>query len=367
MTPYNFKGLQRLDWYIIRKFLVTFFMAILLLAVVTIIFDISEKIEDFIRREAPLKEIIFDYYVNFVPYFMNQYSPMFVFLTVIFFTSKMTQDSEVVAVLSSGISYHRFALPFLLSALFIATISLELGQWVLPHANGTRVEFEQKYNPWRKVKMGHDMHYKLENDHFVYLESFSAYNNTAYNFTLEDLSDGRLKSKITAESAQYDTLTGVWHLRNWFIRDYDEGMHDHIRSGRQMDTTLSLTRDDFFLNKFTIQRLNKRELNQLIEAQKMRGDATVNRALIEKNNRYAMPFSTIILTVIGLALCTKKKRGGMGWNLAAGTALAFSYILFMQFSEMFVITDTLPAYVAIWMPNLLYTVIAVVLYVKAPK
>ena len=363
----KFKGLQRLDWYIIRKFLVTFFVSILFLAVLIIIFDISEKIEDFIKREAPLHEIVFDYYVNWVPYFINQYAPMFVFLTVIFFTSKMTQDSEVVAILSSGISYHRFVLPFLLSACLIAVLSLELGQWVLPHANGVRVEFEQKYNPWRKVKIGHDMHYKLENDRFVYLESFSSYNNTAYNFTLEDLSGGHLHSKISAESAQYDTLTGVWHLRNWVIREYDDGMRDHIRSGRQMDTTLSLTRDDFFMNKFTIQRLNKRELNQLIEAQKMRGDASVNRALIEKNNRYSMPFSTIILTIIGLALSTKKKRGGMGWNLAAGTALAFSYILFQQFSEMFVITDTLPASIAIWMPNILYTIIAIVLYVKAPK
>ena len=364
---FKFNGLQRLDWYIIRKFLVTFFVSILFLAVLIIIFDISEKIEDFIKREAPLHEIVFDYYVNWVPFFINQYAPMFVFLTVIFFTSKMTQDSEVVAILSSGISYHRFVLPFVISALFIAVLSLELGQWVLPHANGKRVEFEQKYNPWRKVKIGHDMHYKLENDRFVYLESFSSYNNTAYNFTLEDLSDGHLHSKISAESAQYDTLTGVWHLRNWTRREYDEGMRDHIRSGRQMDTTLSLTRDDFFLNKFTIQRLNKRELDQLIDAQTMRGDATVNRALIEKNNRYALPFSTVILTIIGLALSTKKKRGGMGWNLAAGTALAFSYILFMQFSEMFVITDTLPANVAIWMPNLLYTIIAIVLYVKAPK
>ena len=364
---FKFNGLQRLDWYIIRKFLVTFFVAILFLAVLIIIFDISEKIEDFIKKEAPLQEIVFDYYLNWIPFFMNQYAPMFVFLTVIFFTSKMTQDSEVVAILSSGISYHRFALPFILSALFIAVLSMELGQWVLPHANGVRVEFEQKYNPWRKVKIGHDMHYKLEDDRFVYLESFSSYNNTAYNFTLEDLSGGRLHSKISAESAQYDTVTGVWHLRNWFIREYDEGMRDHIRSGRQMDTTLSLTRDDFFMNKFTIQRLNKRELNQLIEAQKMRGDASVNRALIEKNNRYSLPFSTIILTVIALALCTKKKRGGMGWNLAAGTALAFSYILFMQFSEMFVITDTLPASIAIWLPNYLYTIIAVVLYIKAPK
>ncbi len=361
------QGLQKLDWYIIRKFLVTFFSAILLLSVIIVIFDVSEKIEDFVRKEAPLREIVFSYYLNFIPFFINMYSPMFVFLTVIFFTSKMTQDSEVIAILSSGISYHRLMVPYLVSAVFIALLSLGLSQWILPHANARRVEFEQKYVSIRKVKMGHDMHYKLEDDHFVYLESFSAYNNTAYIFTLEDLTGGRLRSKITAESAQYDTVTGVWKLRNWFIRDYDEGMQDHIRSGRQMDTTLSLTREDFFRNRYTIQELNKTELNELIATQKMRGDASVNMSLIEKNNRYSLPFSALILTIIGVALCTKKKRGGMGWNLAAGTALGFSYILFMQFSEMFVITDTLPASIAIWLPNYLYALIAAVLYIKAPK
>ena len=359
--------IKRLDWYIIRKFVVTFFMSLLFLAVLIIIFDISEKIDDFVRKEVPIQEIAFDYYLNFVPYFMNQYSPMFVFLTVIFFTSKMTQDSEVVAILSSGISYHRLVRPYIISAALIAGFSLVMGMYILPPANAVRVDFEQKYNPYRKVKMGHDMHYKLEDDHFVYFESFSAYNNTAYNFTLEDLSGGRLNSKLTAESAQYDTPSGVWKLRNYFIRDYDEGLNDHIRSGRQLDTVLSMTREDFFRNRYTIQQLNQRELNELIDTQIMRGDASVNMSLIEKHNRFSLPVSAFILTIIGLSLCTKKKRGGMGWNLAAGTALGFSYILFMQFSEMFVVTDTLPAQVAVWLPNALYAIIAVVLYIKAPK
>ena len=360
-------GLRKLDWYIIRKFLVTFFMALLLLAVIIVIFDVSEKIEDFVRKDAPMKEIIVDYYLGFIPYFMNMYSPMFVFLTVIFFTSKMTQDSEIVAMLSSGISFHRLMVPYLVSAVLIMFMSMGLGMWVIPHQVGRKVDFEQKYIPRMKVKIGHDMHYKLENDHFVYLESFSVYNNTAYNFTLEDLSSGTLRSKITAESAQYDTITGRWKLRNWFIRDYDEGLGDHVRSGRQMDTVLSLTREDFFLNKYTITRLNEAELERLIKTQIQRGDASVNAALIEKNNRTAMPVSSIILTIIAVSLCTKKKRGGMGWNLAAGTALGFSYILFQQFSEMFVATDTLPASIAIWLPNYIYAIIAAVLYIKAPK
>ena len=149
--------IKRLDWYIIRKFMVTFFMSILFLAVLIIIFDISEKIDDFVRKEVPIREIAFDYYLNFVPYFMNQYSPMFVFLTVILFTSKMTQDSEIVAMLSSGISYHRIVRPYIISAAAIAIISLVAGMYILPPANAVRVDFEQKYNPWRKVKLGHDI------------------------------------------------------------------------------------------------------------------------------------------------------------------------------------------------------------------
>jgi lipopolysaccharide export system permease protein len=360
-------GLKKLDWYIIKKFLTTFFISILFLSVIVIIFDVSEKIDDFVRTEAPLHAIVFDYYINWIPYFMNMYAPMFVFLTVIFFTSKMTGDSEVIAILSSGISFHRLVVPYIVSSVIIAVISLGLGLWVIPHANGTRVDFEQKYIPRTRVKIGHDLHYKLEDDHYVYLESFSAYNNTAYNFTLEDLSGGHLRSKITAESAQYDTLTGKWKLRNYFIRDYGEGMTDHIRSGRQMDTVLSLTREYFFRNKFTIQRLNEPELDALITTQKERGDASVKHALIEKNKRFSLPLSAIILTIIGVSLSTKKRRGGMGLNLAAGTALGFSYILFMQFSEMFVATDTLPASIAIWLPNYLYAIIAAVLYIKAPK
>ena len=359
--------IKRLDWYIIRKFMVTFIMSLLFLALLIVIFDISEKIEDFVRKDVPIHEIVFDYYLNFVPFFMNQYSPMFVFLTVIFFTSKMTQDSEVVAMLSSGISFHRIVRPYFLSAAVIAVISLVAGMWILPRANATRVEFEQKYNPYRQVKMGQNMHYKLENDVFVYFRSFSAYNNTAYDFTMEDLHDGRLHSKLSAESAQYDTVSGVWKLRNYFIRDYDAGLQDHIRSGRQLDTCFSMTRDDFFRNRYTIQQLNQRELNELIKTQYMRGDSSVKMSLIEKHNRFSLPLSAFILTIIGLSLCTKKKRGGMGWNLAAGTGLGFSYILFMQFSEMFVVTDTLPAQVAVWLPNALYAIIAVVLYIKAPK
>ena len=360
-------GVKKLDWYIIGKFMGSFFVALALLTVIVIIFDVSEKIDDFVQKEAPLKAIIVDYYLNFIPYFMNMYSPMVVFLTVILFTSKMAQNSEIVAILSCGVSFHRMMVPYLVSAALVALLSLGLGLWVIPRANVTRVAFEQKYNPRAKVKFGHDMHYKLEDNKYVYIESFSGWNNTAYNFTLEQISDEHLVSKLSAESAQWDSLAGKWKLRNWFIREYGEGLQDRIRTGKQLDTTLSLTIDDFYYNEYTIERLDKKQLDQLIDTQVARGDATVMNAQMEKHRRYSMPLSAIILTVIGVALCSKKKRGGMGWNIAMGLALGFSYVLFEQFSKMFVVTGTLPAGIATWIPNILYALIAAILYFLAPK
>ena len=359
--------IKKLDKYIIGKFMGTFFLALGLLTVLVIIFDLSEKIDDFVQKEAPLKAIVFDYYLNFIPYFMNQYSPMVVFLTVILFTSRMAQNTEIVAILSCGTSFHRMMVPYMVSAAIVALLSLGLGLWVIPRANVTRVDFEQKYIPRAKVKFGHDMHYKLEDNKFVYIESFSSWNNTAYNFTLEQISDDHLVSKLSAESAQWDSLSGKWQLRNWFIREYGEGLQDRVRTGKQLDTAISLTVEDFYYNEYTIERLDKEQLDQLIETQIARGDATVMNAQMEKHRRYSMPLSAFILTIIGVALCSKKRRGGMGWNIAVGLALGFSYVLFMQFSKMFVVTGTLPAGIATWIPNILYALIAAFLYIIAPK
>ena len=360
-------GLKKLDWYIMKKFILTFFIAILLIIGIVIIFDISEKIDDFVSREAPLKAIIFNYYFNFVPYFMNMFSPLFVFISVIFFTSRLTANSEFVAILSCGVSYHRMMVPYIVSATLIALFSLSLNLWVIPQANKTRLAFEKQYIKDRSKHTDRDIHYKLENNRFVYVESFSTWNNTAYNFTLEELGDKHLLSKISAESAQWDSTRHTWRLKNYFIREYGEGLRDRIRSGKQLDTAISLTVEDFYRTKKTVQQLSRKDLDGLIRTQEERGDANVMFAKIEKNNRWSLPFSAFILTIIGVSLSTKKRRGGIGWNLAIGIALSFSYILFMKFSEMFVYTDTLPPGIAIWLPNIIFAVIAIVLYRLAPK
>ena len=358
---------KKIDAYIVSKFITTFFVALILIIGIVIIFDISEKIDNFVAKEAPLKAVIFDYYLNFIPYFMNMFSPLFVFITVIFFTSKMAADSEIIAILSCGISFHRMMVPYIFSATLIALLSLCLNLFIIPDANKTRLDFENQYVKTRYKSVGRNVHYQISPGEFVFAESFSSWNNTAYRFTLEKIVDNKMVSKISAESAVYNEEKNVWTLKKYFIRDYNNDLTDRIRSGKQLDTTLALSSKDFYLTEKTVETLNYHELNNLIDTQKMRGDANVKLALIEKNTRFALPFSAFILTIMGVALSSKKRRGGIGWNIGIGIALAFTYILFLRFSQMFVHTDTLPPVIALWLPNVVFAIIAGFLYKIAPK
>lgn len=360
---------RKIDWYIMKKFMMTFFIALILIIGIVIIFDISEKVDDFVEHQVTLKSIVFDYYLNFIPYFMNMFSPLFVFITVIFFTSRMAANSEIVAILSCGVSFHRMMVPYIASALLIALLSLGLNLWVIPHANIQRNDFEAKYIRYKdKSTASKNVHYQISPGQFVFVENFSKVSNTAYKFTLETVENNRLVSKLSAESAVWDEKVGGWRLRKYFIRDYAENsLHDRVRCGDRLDTVINLTITDFLRRKDTVENQDINELNDFIAMQRMRGDANVDFSLVEWHNRFALPFSAFILTILGVSLSSKKKRGGIGWNLAAGIALCFIYILFMKFSQMFVATGALPPWVAIWMPNFIFAIIAGVLYTLAPK
>ena len=262
-------GLKKIDKYIIKKFILTFFIALLLIIVIVIIFDISEKINHFVENKAPLKAIILDYYVNWIPYFMNMFSPLFVFITVIFFTSRMAADSEIIAILSCGVSYRRMMLPYIISAALIALLSLSLSLWVIPRSNVTRLQFESTYVKHRNPFSSNNVHYQIDTGKFVYVESFGSWNNTAYGFTLEDIKDNKLVSKLSAETAVWDSTSGSWRLNNYFIRDYTEGLEDRVRSGSKIDTVISLTVTDFYRNKNTVETLPIGQLNNLIAQQTM--------------------------------------------------------------------------------------------------
>ena len=355
-----------LDWYIFKKFMLTFVIALVLIIGIVIVFDISEKIDKFVANQAPLKAIIVDYYMNFIPFFVNMYSAMFVFISVIFFTSRMAANSEIIAILSGGISFHRMMVPYIVASAIIALVSLGLNLYIIPRSNQQRLLFEREFVKDKRTAV-RDVHYQISPGEFVYVESFSTWNNTAYRFTLESIENNQIVSKLSAETATWDSLSGSWRLKKYFIRDYTSGMSDQVRSGGQLDTVIALTVDDFYRNAQTVQTLPYNELQSLIRTQQMRGDSNIMYAQIEKHNRWAMPFSCIILTIIGVALSSRKKRGGLGWNLALGIALTFSYILFQRFAQMFVYTGIMPPGLAIWIPNFLFAIIAAILYRLAPK
>ena len=360
--------LKIIDWYIIKKFIGTYFLTLLIVIVIIVVFDISEKINHFVDNQVPLKEIVFDYFANFIPYIINMYSPMFVFITVIFFTSKLAQNSEIIAMLSNGIGFNRLLVPYLLSATFVAIFSLVLNLYVIPPANKVRLDFENKYVK-AKSALGttRDVHYQLEPGQFVYVESFSSMNATAYRFSLETIKDNKITSKLSAETAAWDTTINGWKLHNYFVRNYDQYGNEYVTVGKARDTVIDLTLEDFLRRSNVMQTLTVKELDQLIATQKMRGDKSVDYSLIEKYSRTALPFSAFILTIMGLALSSRKRRGGLGLNIGIGVGLCFSYILFQRFSEMFVRTGVMPPFVAIWLPNVVFTIIVLYLYRLAPK
>ncbi len=356
-----------LDRYIIKKFINTYLVAILLIIVIVIIFDISEKIDDFVDNQLTIKQIAMEYYIHFIPYFINMFSPLFVFITVIFFTSKLAGHSEIIAMLSGSISFRRLMYPYFLSSAAIAIFSLVLNLFIIPPANRERLEFESKYIKHQKFhNTSRNTHYQISPGEFVYVESFSTWNNTAYRFTLENIEDNRLKKKITAQTATWDTTAKAWTLKRYFIREYHND-REVITSGAQLDTVIALKLEDFYMRKNSFEAFNYWELENVIQMQRQRGDSMVKYSLVEKNKRFAVPFSAFILTMIGVSLSSRKRRGGIGLNLGIGIALSFSYILFLRFSEMFVVTDTLPPNIALWTPNILFTIIAIFLYRIAPK
>ena len=360
-------NIKKIDLYIAKKFIASFFLSLLLIIVVIIIFDLSEKIDYFVKNEAPLKAVIFDYYFNYIPYLVNMFASLFVFITVIFFTSRMAANSEIIAILSCGVSFHRMMVPYIASAVLIALLSLGLNLYIIPKSNATRIEFETKYIKRHNNYDTNNIHFQISPGQFVYIESFSRWNNTAYHFTIEDFDGHRLRRKVSAESAAWDTTFDGWSMRRVFIRDYSEGLSDRLEFHDQLDTVIALQLKDLFNNEKTVETLSIRNLNELIDRQKMRGDANVLYATIEQQRRLTMPFSAIIMTIIGVSLSARRRRGGIGWNIGIGIGLAFTYIFFLRMSEMFVWTDTLPPGIALWLPNVLFTIIAAVLYKHACK
>jgi lipopolysaccharide export system permease protein len=361
------KFIRRMDWYIIGKFLGTYFFAIALIISIAVVFDVNENIDKFINNKAPIKAIIFDYYMNFIPYFSNLFSPLFVFIAVIFFTSKMAENSEIIAMMSTGMSFKRLLRPYMISAAIIAALTYGLGAYVIPKGNVTRLNFEDRYKRKKKQEYVRNVQLEVDSGVIAYMERYENYNKTAYRFSLDKFVDKKLVSHLTARSATYDTTsTHKWTLKNYMIREMD-GMRETITKGDRLDSIIKMEPQDFLIMKGQQQTMTSAELNEYIAKQKRRGFANIKEFQIEYHQRIAMSFAAFILTIIGVSLSARKVKGGIGLYLGIGLALSFSYTLFQTVSATFAVNGNTPPFIAVWIPNILYTFIAIYLYKKAPK
>ena len=306
------KWVKRLDIYIIKKFLGTYFFAIALIISIAVVFDVNENIDRFINNKAPLKAIVFDYYMNFIPYFSNLFSPLFVFIAVIFFTSKLAENSEIIAMFSTGMSFKRMMRPYMISAAIISVVTFGLGAYVIPKGNVTRLDFEDRYKKKKKQEYVRNVQLEVDSGVIAYIERYENYNKTGYRFSLDKFDDKKLVAHLTARSVTYDTASvHKWTIKNYMIREM-EGMREKITRGDRLDTIIKMEPQDFLIMKGQQQTMTSPELKEYIDKQKRRGFANIKEFEIEYYQRIAMSFAAFILTTIGVSLSSRKMKGGMG-------------------------------------------------------
>jgi lipopolysaccharide export system permease protein len=368
VNPFNY--INKIDGYIIGKFIGTYFYSIILIISISIVFDINENLAKFTTNNAPLRAIVFDYYANFVPYFANLVSPLFVFIAVIFFTSKLAGNSEVIAMLASGMSFKRLLRPYMISAAIIAGLNFYLGAYVIPKGNVIRQNFESLYKSSnRKKTSATNVQLQVGKGVIAYISQYDDRNKTGYGFFLDKFEDKKLVSHMTANVIKYDTISDSryhWKAYNYKIRSL-EGMREKITSGIEIDTMIMMEPMDLIFSKGQQETFTSPELKRYISKQQERGSSNVVQYEVEYHKRIATCFASFILTIIGASLSARKRKGGMGLYLGIGLALSFSYILLQTVSSTFAINADTPPMLAAWIPNILYFFIAYYCYRKAPN
>lgn len=360
---------MRLDLYIIKKFIGTYFFSILLIISIAIVFDINENLEKFAQYHPPLKAIIFDYYANFIPYYTNLFSPLFVFIAVIFFTSKMASNSEIIAILAAGVSFRRLMRPYMISCVMISLVSFILGAYVIPHGTVIRQNFETIYKNKKRNNAAENVQLQVERGVIAYIQHYDNLAKRGYGFCLDKFEDKKLVSHMTATEVQYDTIANNkyhWKAYNWKIRTL-KGLKENITSGSVIDTVLHIEPADLVYSKGQQETLTSPQLKEYIQKQKDRGSGNVVQYEVEYHKRIAASLASFILTTIGLSLSSHKRKGGMGMYLGVGLALSFTYIMLQTVSATFSIKANLPPIVAAWIPNIIFAAIAYLCYRKAPN
>lgn len=356
-----------LDLYIIKKFLVTFFFAIFLLSAIAIVIDITEKIDDFISNQAPLKAIIFDYYLNFIPWIGLMLAPIFVFISVVYFTSRLTTNTEIICMLNGGVSFYRLLVPYIFTAILLAMLFGYYNHWLLPKNNKVKIKFEETYASKKDQRTsGINYHFQIGKDTFLYTQSYDINSNMGFKFSMEVIKDKIQTLKLAAENMQWDSTQRKWKLNNWTLRKTN-GESDIVATGNDSLIKLPISKNEYIRQDYDIETMTTKELKQFITDQIHKGNENVQLFEVEKYRRTAIPFSTIILTLIAVAMTTKKVRNGMGLYVVAGMLLSGAYIIIQQFSTVFATKGNLDPFVAVWIPNVIFGIIAFLLILRAPK
>ena len=367
LNPFHY--LKRLDRYIITKFIGTYIYSIILIISISIVFDINENLAKFTTNHAPLRAIVFDYYANFIPYFSNLFSPLFVFIAVIFFTSKLAGNSEIIAMLAAGTSFKRLMRPYMISAALIAMLNFYLGSMVIPKGTVIRQNFDTLYKNKKKNTSATNVQLQVGKGIIAYIQQYDDRTRTGYGFSLDKFENKKLVSHMTASIIRYDSISDSryhWHAQNYKIRTL-KGLKEHITSGLSLDTLIMMEPMDLVFSKGQQETFTSPELLQYISKQQERGSQNVVQYEVEFHKRIAMSFASFILTIIGVSLSSRKRKGGMGLYLGIGLALSFAYILLQTISSTFAINANTPAILAAWIPNILFIFIAYFCYRQAPN
>lgn len=361
--------LGRLDRYIIGKFIGTYFYSIALILSISIVIDVNENLSKFIQYQAPWKAIVVDYYLNFVPYFANLFSPLFVFIAVIFFTSKMAGNSEIISIMAAGVSFKRLMRPYMISCIIISVMSYFLSAYVIPHGTVIRMNFASLYMNSKKNTSAENVQLQVQKGVIAYIQHYDNNFKRGYGFCLDKFENKKLVSHMTASDIQYDTIAETkyhWKASNWKVRDL-KGNREYIRSGVQLDTLIAMEPTDLVYSKGQQETFTSPELAEYISKQIDRGSGNVVRYQVEYHKRIATSFASFILTIIGASLSARKRKGGMGMYLGLGLALSFVYIMLQTVCASFAVNADTPPMLAAWIPNIIFAVVAYYCYRKAPN
>ncbi|WP_407430054.1 LptF/LptG family permease [Arcticibacter sp.] len=355
-----------IDWYIIKKYLGTFLFTCAIFTVVIVIFDVSEKLDDFLKRNAPLSKILFEYYAGFVPFYLNFLWPLINFIAVIFFTAKMADQTEIVPILSGGVSFKRFLWPYFISSFILFSISLIANLFVIPQTNKLMIRFENIYIKPANNESKSETHMQIDKNTLVFIKNFDNVQKVGYTFILEKFDGDQLVEKLMADRIVWDSVKSKWSIENYTVRTI-KGLKETMTSGVKKDTTLDMRPVDFVVYDNIYSAMSTPELNERIEKEKIRGTGVMQLLQLELYKRYVNPLAAFVLTLMGVSLSSRKVRGGIGLPLGIGIFLSFTYILFIQFSTMFSLKGGLPPLVAVFIPNILFGALGVYLMIKAPK